>query len=1018
MLCLFASLARDEGERGRRKGIWAWVWLGFALLVMSPAGHADVLSSATGVVPSGLQELSHRAFRPEDGAPTTCVVLAQTADGLIWIGNHGGLYRYDGARFDARLSKRLPQRSIQSLLAEPDGGLWIGYTFGGVSLWRHGDLYNYDWASLPQGAVKQLLRDGEGTLWASTSRGLAMLRGERWQSADPKMGYSGESPLWLGVVSGRFAVETRTATYLYMSAAKRFERRPRFESEAARYGIPPGSSWRPDLHDTAEEVPTQTLLDRRGTLWVSGFRTLVRYRWNSQADAVPRQDQFTVAMGLSGDVSSIMEDREGNIWVGTDKGLDRFSIPAVQRVAFPDGAFNSLLIPGEQGDVWVARTGHPIVRLEPMQDISQLGVSVMTAFRGQDGTLWSAGQNGVFEYAHGTARPLPLPVSVAQAPDIVSMVSSYQAIAVDRSGAVWLSIGRVGLFRWDGKRWEKAEALYALPPGPAIRLTVDGRGRLWMAYPDNQLAVLEDGRLKVFKRADGLRVGNVLAVDVEPTHVWVGGDQGVAALVDHHFIPVIGRGDVDFHVSTGIAETARGELWLNAADGIYRIPSAEVRRLLAGDSRPVEFEAFDWIDGVNSVVNPVRPGPSILNSTDGRLWFSRYEGVWSIDPEHIHRNLVAPLVSIEDLMIGAVRYETNVPIDLPRNTRNLSINYTAASYTYPERTRFRYRLVGVDEGWQEAGERRQAFYTNLSPGQYEFRVRAVNKDGVWSAGDAMLHFTVAPAFYQTMTFKMGLGVMAALGLLLLFFGRLEQVNRRYRRAIEARLAERERIARDLHDTLLQGVQALLLRLQLWAASPAIVESLREQMGEVVEHTRAMVLEGRERILMMRTTDALPADLTEALAAIGNEASVGKQAAFEVRLEGAERALTVDAKQQLVDIAREAVRNAYQHAAARHIRITLRYGRHSLRMTVVDDGGGMDAAVVERKTRSSHFGLVGMRERATQLGARFRLNSRVGAGTRIEVTVPGGMAFRDAFRWPWQRKGCSWRRGFNLRRAAD
>jgi signal transduction histidine kinase/sugar lactone lactonase YvrE len=889
------------------------------------------------------------------------------------------------------------------MLAEPDGSLWIGYAFGGVSVLRNGRLQTFDRTSLPPGGVLQMFRDRDGNLWVATTSGLGRLSGDRWQIADERMGYSGESPSWLGMVGGHFGVLTPSATFVYVPSAKRFEREPRAKGEDARYGIPQGASWRPDLHDTSQYIPDQIKVDREGSLWLSGFKTLVRYQWISKSDAAPREDRFTTEMGLTGDVDAIMEDREGNIWVGTDKGLDRFSPATLRSVPFTSGAFNPLLIAGERGDVWVARADHNIVKTDESQEIPQLGKSVMAAFRGGDGALWAAGRDGLFEYAHGTVlRQLPLPVSAKDFPEILDVVPPYQGIAVDHGGAVWLSIARAGLFRWYQGSWTQPQSQYGLPPGPAIRLLVDGAGRLWITYPDNQLAVIEGERVTHFKQSDGLNVGNVLALDVEPTHTWVAGDRGVAALIGARFIPLRGHGDVAFHLTTGVVETGHGELWLNAGKGIYRIPATEVRSVLGGISRPVEFETFDWLDGLDSNVNAVRPGPSILKSADGRLWFARYEGVWFIDPDHIQRSRVPPIVSIEDLVSGGVRHEANTAVKLPKNTRNLWIDYTAASLTFPERTRFRYRLSGVNEAWQEAGQRRQAFYTNLGPGQYQFRVMAANKDGVWSEHEAVLKFTVAPAFYQTLVFKICAVVGAALLLAFLFVIRLEQIKREYRRGIDARHAERELIARDVHDTLLQGVQALLFRLQIWEGDPAVPDSLRKEMDSVVKQTKSIVIEGRERILMMRKVAAQPADLTESLAAIGNEASLVKGAAFEISIVGEEKTLAVEATQQLVDIAREAVRNAYQHSGAAHIRVGLQYGRRSLTMGVADDGRGIDPLILQGKGDSSHFGLVGMRERSKQLRARFRVQSQIGVGTRIEVVVPARIAYGDAFQWPWQR----------------
>jgi signal transduction histidine kinase len=241
-------------------------------------------------------------------------------------------------------------------------------------------------------------------------------------------------------------------------------------------------------------------------------------------------------------------------------------------------------------------------------------------------------------------------------------------------------------------------------------------------------------------------------------------------------------------------------------------------------------------------------------------------------------------------------------------------------------------------------------------------------------------------------------------LALLFFARLEQLHRRYRRAVEARHLERERIARDIHDTLLQGVQAILFRLKMWEEDPQIPRLLRTEMMAVAHQTESIVIEGRERILMMRPTAAPLTDLAQSLAAFENEVSVGQAPSFEVSVTGKPKTLSVEATEQLLDIAREAVRNAYQHAAASSIRVNLEYRTRSLTMTIIDDGLGFDSDTARGAAESAHFGLIGIRERARQLGARLHINSKAKMGTQIEIIVPARTAFQGAFKWPWQRRG--------------
>jgi signal transduction histidine kinase len=412
---------------------------------------------------------------------------------------------------------------------------------------------------------------------------------------------------------------------------------------------------------------------------------------------------------------------------------------------------------------------------------------------------------------------------------------------------------------------------------------------------------------------------------------------------------ILRAGDGKASDIASIEHTVDGYPWLAMPSGLFRYDGA----------------------GFETELNSRIPSPSVsaLCTPDGRLWFSRRAGVWWIDPSRI-----------------------------PRNPQ---IQHTAASLTNPEQMRFCYTLRGVDEERPDAQRRRHAYQMNLSSGRYEFQVMAANENGAEGTAGAVLQFNVSPTLYRVLSFKIAVGVALILLVALWFVVRSDQMKRRYRRGVEARHAERKRIARDIHDTLLQGVQALLFRLQIWEEDPNIPESLRREIAAVSHQTRSMVLEGRERILGMRSTDAQPVDLIESLALIGGNASVGPT--FEIKTVGEVRSLTGDAQEQLIDIAREGVRNAYQHAEASRISVNVEYHKHSLHVSIADDGHGFDRAVAEGRVESAHFGLMGMRERARQLGAQFHIRSKSTIGTRIDVIVPARAAYGGGFKWPWQRR---------------
>jgi signal transduction histidine kinase len=313
--------------------------------------------------------------------------------------------------------------------------------------------------------------------------------------------------------------------------------------------------------------------------------------------------------------------------------------------------------------------------------------------------------------------------------------------------------------------------------------------------------------------------------------------------------------------------------------------------------------------------------------------------------------------------------------------------------------RFRYRQDGFDDDWQDAGTRREALYTNLEPGRYPFRMAAANGDGVWSKKDPVPDFRPPSTFLQSLWFRLLCVALALVLLMNLYLFRVKQVC--YRERLRTRCHERQRIARDIHDTLLQGVQALLFRLQDWESDPALPVALREEVGGVVTEAAAMVVEGRERILSLRGKELVPEDLINSLTAIGEGEAEGTGTAFRLRVHGRRRSLTTFAKQEIVDIGREAIRNAYMHAEATSVTVSIEYRWRTLRLEVRDNGRGIDPAVSER--REAHFGLLGMCERATELRGKFSITRLSDRGTAIIVVVPAGTAYSDGFRWLSKRR---------------
>ncbi|MFZ1988750.1 MAG: triple tyrosine motif-containing protein, partial [Alphaproteobacteria bacterium] len=383
-------------------------------------------------------------------------------------------------------------------------------------------------------------------------------------------------------------------------------------------------------------------------------------------------------------------------------------------------------------------------------------------------------------------------------------------------------------------------------------------------------------------------------------------------------------------------------------------------------------------------------GSTVATGPDGRVWFTTGKGLVWIDPNNLYHNPLPPPVVIRSLTVNGRDYAWPSSVALAAGTRNVEISYTALSLSIPERVRFRYKLDGVDEDWVDPGNRRQAFYTRLGPGQYRFRVVAANSDGVWNDEGAGFTFSTPPTFLQSKAF---LGLCVVTGAALLwgaYRARLAQVSAHMRAQLETRLSERERIARELHDTLLQGFQGLMLRFQSVADSIPPDEPARQLIEETMTRGDEVLAEGRDRVRNLRgvdTAEDLPQTLRDAVKNFGQGAPN-----FRVIVEGTPCVLHPVVNDEITRICNEAVLNALKHANAKNIEVNVLYHRASLQVRIRDDGSGIDSKVLEMGGRQGHFGLVGMRERAQKIEAEFTLSSRARAGTEIDITVPAALAY--------------------------
>jgi signal transduction histidine kinase len=553
--------------------------------------------------------------------------------------------------------------------------------------------------------------------------------------------------------------------------------------------------------------------------------------------------------------------------------------------------------------------------------------------------------------------------------------------------------------RFDGSAWQPLELGAGYDTRVPRALAAAADGTIWLGYAGDEVLRLRAGKLQRYGRAQGLAVGNVGVITLAGDDVLVAGDDGVAQLRGTAFTTVT---PADPRVLTGVSglvRSAGGDLWLNCAGGVVHFAAAELERAGREPGYAPASRLYDYRDGLVGIALQEPSVPTALIDGAQRIWLITNQGLAWLDPAELATNPVAPTLLIDAVHAGGMRHAPTPGLRLAQGTTNIRVEYTATSLAVPDRVRFRHRLRGVDPHWQEAGARREANYTNLGPGDYTFQVIAANDDGLWNDTGATLQFSIAPRFFETVWFH--LLVLLALAALAaaLYLWRLRRMAERIRVRLEERTGERERIARELHDTLLQGVQGLLLRLQALSFAMADDDPRRATLDNAVDQARAMAVEGRDKIVALRGEIGTELPLSLVLRALGDELAAAHSTDFQLLLQGQELPLCPPVCEDVLEIAREALRNAFRHAQARQVTLELRYSRRLFSLRVRDDGRGLDEAVLRQGRREGHWGLVGMRERAERLGARLSLHRVAPQGTDVRLEVPNRVAFGyGARRW--------------------
>ena len=1042
------------GGPGRRGCLAPLALLAAGLTIAVPANALDPQKS--------LSQFSHTSWSAKDGIPGPVRAIAQGRDGYLWLGTEAGLYRFDGLRFipwEPTAGERLPSSAIWSMCTARDGSLWIGFGSGAVSRLRDGRLRNYSPAEVVRGGgILSLAEDGNGAVWAAARYGFSRFSGRKWQGVGKELGYPAAAAqsllvdrrgnLWVatdGLNFGLGSDPVRANTILTLAPGAK-----RFAATGQAVGMvwtmaeaPDGEVWiadttgrtarpldgrrRPQAAVATGAESMCLLFDGDRSLWIGLIEGGIRRSADRQRLDGAALDRFQTSDGLSGGlVYAAFKDREGNVWFGTAGGLDRFRENRVTSFSAAEG-----LVPDQQlalaaardGSVWIVSNARDVVQRVlsgrivatrlPAYSRSD-SARILSLYADRNGEIWLGGNFKLARETGGRFSYVPGADSDHQA--------MVDAIADDAAGNLWITqfggdSAPPHVLRLRHGAWTAFGASSGLPGYRCRAVHGDAAGRVWLGFEDGEVAVYEGGAFRVYAAKDGLPDGRVLTITSDRAgRVWIGGEGGLSRFDHGRFVTLTRDNGLPGSSVAGIVEDDDGFLWLAGSLAILRVRPQELEKAATSLAYRLHGEAFDATDGLRGLPRQREPYPTAARAADGRLWFATTGGVAVIDPRRLPRNLVPPPVTIEAVAADAQMLAAVPGLRLRPHTRELEFHYAALSLTAPERVRFLYKLEGYDDRWHGPIGSREIRFTNLAPRSYRFRLVACNNDGVWNAAGAALGFSIMPAYYQTGWFGLLCAIAAGCLAWAGYRWRVRQLAARLDLRFAERLAERTRIAQDLHDTLLQGLLSAAMQLHVAHDQVAPESPAKPLVARVLELMRRVSDEGRNAVRGLRAPASNSLDLAEAFARVpqqlGGEAAIG----FRVIAAGQQRPLQPLIRDEVYRIGWEALANAFRHSQASEIEVELDYAAHHLRLLVRDNGRGIDASVL-RAGRDGHWGLSGMRERAEALGASFKVLSRPAAGTEILLSVPGPIAFqhRPPDRRLADRLG-RWWRGLYPRRA--
>lgn len=954
-----------------------------------------------------------RFWRTDDGLPSDSVRgIVQTRDGYLWIGTNAGLARFDGTRFTVFNRANTPALGSDecSLLSETAKGVLLVATMGGgltrfengrwesvanpenyrfqyamlmvedrlgrvligtddlMCVYENGRLRSLPASVLPLPRPAPLFKDEAGRVWIQGKDGrIGLLDGERFSLlTDDEIR---RFPTGKGVLRPFPAPDG--ARWFYRSDSRELWRRGRAESsELESFDLGP---LLPGDH-VARLLPSPD-----GTVWAGLLRGGVRHLAAGTVAAIGPDEGLPL-----GPVTSLVEDRERNLWVGTTGGLARLRRRSFAALGAKDGLRDErtwCVMEDSRGDVWIG-TDTVLERLHDGRVIiygiadGLPGLGITSLSEDSSGRIWIGTTFGLARFEHGAFRAYRKKEGL---PD-----DNVRALMTDREGRLWIGTGAGGLAVFENDRFRTFAKKDGLGSNWVRFIHEDATGDLWICTTAG-LSRLHGTTLRTFTRRDGLAGDLPLAVqEGADGALWIGTYQtGISRYKNGRFATLTTAHGLPDDTVLRILGDGAGSFWISSPRGIYRVAERDLDAAADGTLASIPVVSYGKQDGMPTTDCGGGTQPAGWKGRDGRLWFPTSKGVAVLDPRLLEPNPIAPPVAIDRVVHDQSLAEGPGPIVLTAGTRSLEIAYSASSFRAPEKVRFRYRLEGFDPGWIDAGPRRAVYYTNLPPGHYRFQVIAANEDGVWNDQGATVAIVQRPFVWQTAWFWT-LVALAGLGVLFAAHRyRLRQAESRF----AAVLSERNRIARELHDTIAQGFTGVSMQLEAVAAKldPAHGEA-RENLDRARLLVRSSLADARRSVRDLRPLLLESGDLVSSLRAVAAQLTAGTTVRAEVHIQGRERKLSGIIEDHLLRVGQEAMTNAIRHGGCGTVRVMLAFSRADVSLAIEDDGRGFEGAPPPSQ-EGSGLGVPGMRERLAQVGGSLTVASVPGKGTRIVATAP-------------------------------